>query len=106
MVNISEALTDSTSGTIIAIEVSTGSRSDLFPSGYNPWRKTLGCQISAQPVDGKANIAIISLIATVLNLSRNDVSIVSGAISSQKKVLVRGLSAEIVKSRIESIVPG
>lgn len=106
MVNISEALTDSTSGTIIAIEVSTGSRSDLFPSGYNPWRKTLGCQISAQPVDGKANIAIISLIATVLNLSRNDVSIVSGAISSQKKVLVRGLSAEIVKSKIEAIVPG
>jgi uncharacterized protein (TIGR00251 family) len=106
MVNISEALKDSTSGTIIAIEVSTGSRTDLFPSGYNPWRKTLGCQISAQPVDGKANIAIISLIATVLNLSRNDVSIVSGAISSQKKVLVRGLSAEIVKSRIETIVPG
>lgn len=106
MVNISEALTDSTSGTIIAIEVSTGSRSDLFPSGYNPWRKTLGCQISAQPVDGKANIAIISLIATVLNLSRNDVSIVSGAISSQKKVLVWGLSAEIVKSKIEAIVPG
>jgi uncharacterized protein (TIGR00251 family) len=106
MVNISEALTGTTNGTIIAIEVSTGSKSDLFPTGYNPWRKTLGCQVSAQPVEGKANIAIIDLIATVLDLSRSDVSIVSGATSSQKKVLVRGLSAEIVKSRIETKVPG
>jgi uncharacterized protein len=106
MVNISEALTATTSGTIIAIEVSTGSKSDLFPSGYNPWRKTIGCQISAQPVAGKANIAIICLIATVLDLSRNDISIVSGVTSSQKKVLVRGISAAIVKSRIETKVPG
>jgi uncharacterized protein (TIGR00251 family) len=106
MVNISEALTPTTNGTIIAIEVSTGSKSDLFPSGYNPWRKALGCHISAQPVEGKANIAIIGLIATVLDISRNDVSIVSGVTSSQKKVLVRGLSAEIVKSIIETKVSG
>jgi uncharacterized protein (TIGR00251 family) len=106
MVNISEALTISTNGTIIAIEVSTGSNSDLFPSGYNPWRKAVGCQISAQPVDGKANIAIIGLIAEVLDVSRSDVGIVSGATSTRKKVLIRGLSREMIKSRIETKVPG
>ncbi|MEI7433016.1 MAG: DUF167 domain-containing protein [Methanomicrobiales archaeon] len=106
MVNISEALTTSTNGTIITIEVSTGSKSGTFPSGYNPWRKALGCQVSAQPVDGKANIAIIGLIAGVLDVSQSDVSIVSGLTSTRKKVLVRGLSAEMITSRIETKVPG
>ena len=88
MADISEALATSSHGTIISIEVSAGSKSDSFPTSYNPWRKTLGCQVSAQPVDGKANIAIIGLIASVLDISRNDVDIVAGASSSQKKVLV------------------
>ncbi len=106
MADISEALTNSTNGTIIAIEVSTGCKSDSFPSGYNPWRKTLGCQVSAQPVDGKANIAIIGLIARVFNVSRSDVSIVSGAISSHKKVLVRGIFPDEIQLQLEKILSG
>ena len=105
MADISEALTTSTNGTIITIEVSTGCKSDSFPSGYNPWRKSLGCQVSAQPVEGKANIAIIGLIARVLHVSRNDVSIVSGTTSSQKKVLVRGRFEDEILLQFEKIVP-
>ena len=104
MADISEALTNSTNGTIIAIEVSTGCKSDSFPSGYNPWRKALGCQVSAQPVDGKANFAIIALIALVFNVSRSDVSIVSGVTSSHKKVLVRGLFVDEIRLQLEKIV--
>jgi len=105
MADIADALSATPQGTIIAIEVSTGSKSDSFPSGYNPWRKALGCQVSAQPVGGKANIAIIGLVASVLDVSRNDISIVTGATSSQKKVLVRGLFVDEVKTRLEKIVP-
>jgi len=106
MADIAEALTASSLGTIIAIEVTTGSKTDMFPSGYNPWRKAVSCHISAQPVDGKANIAIIGLVASVLNVSRNDVSIVTGATSSQKKILVRGVSVDEITSRLGTIVPG
>jgi hypothetical protein len=105
MADITGALTASSNGTIIAIEVSTGSKSDSFPSGYNPWRKAVGCQVSAQPVGGKANIAIIGLIATVLDVSRSEVSIATGATSSQKKILVRGLFMDEVKTRLEKMVP-
>jgi hypothetical protein len=105
MADIADALSATPQGTIIAIEVSTGSKSDSFPSGYNPWRKAFGCQVSAQPVGGKANIAIIGLIASVLDVSRNDISIVTGAASSQKKVMVRGLFVDEVKTRLEKIVP-
>jgi uncharacterized protein len=101
MEDISEALSASSHGTIVSIEVSTGSKSDSFPSGYNPWRKTLGCQISALPVSGKANMAIIGLIASVLNVPRGDVSIVAGTTSSQKKILIRGISLYELKLRLE-----
>ncbi|MEI6292514.1 MAG: DUF167 domain-containing protein [Methanomicrobiales archaeon] len=106
MADIAEALTSSSHGTIIAIEVTTGSKTDIFPSGYNPWRKAVSCHISAQPVDGKANIAIIGLVASVLNVSRNDVSIVTGATSSQKKILVRGVSVDEITLKLGTIVPG
>lgn len=100
MEDISGALTETPDGTIIAIEVSAGSKTELFPSGYNPWRKTAGCMVSAQPVGGKANMAVIGLIASMLGISRNEVRILAGASSSQKKVMVQGLSAEEVKRRL------
>ncbi len=101
MADISEALVATSHGTIISIEVSTGSKSDSFPTSYNPWRKTVGCQVSARPIDGKANIAVTGLLASVLGISRNDVDIVAGATSSQKKVLLCGLSVDEVKTRLE-----
>jgi uncharacterized protein len=106
MSDIAEALTATSQGTIIAIEVTTGSKSNIFPSGYNPWRKAVSCHITAQPVDGKANIAIIGLVASVLNVSKNDVSIVTGATSSQKKILVRGVSVDEIASKLGTIAPG
>jgi hypothetical protein len=103
MADISEALVASSHGTIISIEVSAGSKSDAFPTSYNPWRRALGCQVSTRPIGGKANIAIIGLIATVLDISRTDVDIVAGASSSQKKIQVKGLTVNEVKSRLEKI---
>jgi uncharacterized protein (TIGR00251 family) len=106
MADISDALAASSHGTIVTIEVTTGSKSDSFPAGYNPWRRAVSCQISAQPISGKANIAIIGLVASVLNVSKRDISIVTGTTSSQKKILVRGISIDEVKSRLETLVPG
>jgi uncharacterized protein len=106
MVDISEALSASSDGTIITLEVTTGSKTDSFPSGYNPWRKALGCHISAQPVDGKANIAIIGLVASVMGVSKNDINIISGITSSQKKILVTGIFIEEMKSRIAVLFQG
>jgi uncharacterized protein len=106
MVDISEALAISSHGTIITLEVTTGCKTDSFPSGYNPWRKALGCHISAQPVDGKANIAIIGLVASVLGVSKNDVTIISGVTSSQKKILVTAIFMEEIKSRLAVFFQG
>ncbi|MCU0631227.1 MAG: DUF167 domain-containing protein [Methanoregulaceae archaeon] len=106
MADISDALAASSHGTIVTIEVTTGCKSDSFPAGYNPWRKAVGCQISAQPISGKANIAIIGLVASVLNISKSDISIVTGTTSSHKKILVRGISTYEVKLKLETLIPG
>jgi uncharacterized protein len=103
--DISEALTRTSGGTIITIEVTPGSKSDVFPSGYNPWRKALGCQISALPVEGKANLAIIRLIADSLSVPKTAVSIRSGGTASQKKVLISGRAFDEILSRLKDLVP-
>ncbi len=106
MVDITDALVAISSGTIMSIEVSAGSKAAVFPSGYNPWRKAIGCQVSAQPIGGKANIAIIRLIASVLNIPDRDVSIVAGMTSSQKKVHISGLSIDEISTKIGTLLPG
>ncbi len=84
MSTMADALFDDRDGTVIAIEVSPGAKSALFPAGYNEWRKAIGCRVTAPAVDGKANKAVIGLISTTIGVPASAVSIVSGLTSSQK----------------------
>lgn len=85
------ALKGTSEGTVITLEVSAGSGRDRFPSGYNPWRKSIGCQVTAPPVGGKANQAVISLLSSIFSLPRSRFTIISGATAPLKKVLVRAV---------------
>jgi len=91
-----DALTESREGTILSIEVSAGAKKSRFPSGYNPWRKTIGCQVREPPVEGTANHAIVRLLASFFSLPQENVEILSGPGSSQKKILLRGMDADTV----------
>jgi len=97
-----DALFPDKNGTLIAIEVSAGAKSDFFPSGYNPWRKAIGCRVAAPATEGKANRAIIALVSAVLGVPRSSVSIVAGQTSSVKKILVIGLTPDQVAGRLIS----
>lgn len=81
-------------GIIITIEVSAGSKKALFPDGYNPWRKAFGIAVKAPPVEGKANKAIMELIAEHFHLPVHAVTIISGQTSSVKKVRINGISRQ------------
>ncbi len=91
MPTISDALSEDRRGTIIAIEVTTGAKTDIFPYGYNEWRKTIGCRVSSPPVEGRANNAVISCISSALKVPASRVCILSGSASSQKKVHIENL---------------
>ena len=79
-------------GTIVSIDVTAGARAELFPAGYNEWRKAIICRVTAHAIEGKANKAIIALIAETLGMPASSISIQSGATSSQKRVLIAGIA--------------
>ena len=61
----------------------------------------LKVRLLAPPVAGKANAALIALLAAVLAISKQQVEIISGETSRHKWVRVHGLSADQIKMRLE-----
>jgi uncharacterized protein (TIGR00251 family) len=103
MPDISDALLEDRYGTIIALEVSAHAKTSVFPAGYNKWRKTISCRVTAPAFEGKANQAVISLVSDSLGVPASRVSIQTGATSSQKRVLVEGMNKKDLLARILEI---
>jgi uncharacterized protein (TIGR00251 family) len=103
MPDFSDALHEDRHGTVISVEVSAGAKVPLFPAGYNAWRKTLGCRVAAPALEGRANKAVSALISETLGIPGSSVSIQSGATSSQKKVLVQGMSMQEIIDRLQPV---
>jgi uncharacterized protein (TIGR00251 family) len=103
MPEISEALIEDRHGVLITIEVTAGARTEAFPAGYNEWRKAIGCRVSAPALDGKANKAVLHLIAGALHIPLSSLSIRSGATSTQKRVLAAGSNKKEILARLMAI---
>lgn len=58
-------------------------------------------KVTAPPVDGKANEALVEFLAKRLGVAKGGVQIVSGLSSRLKRVRVTGLSSEEVFARLE-----
>jgi uncharacterized protein (TIGR00251 family) len=56
----------------------------------------LKIQLSAPPVDGEANAALVELLASVLDVRKSDVTIVRGDTGRRKTVRVAGVSSQRV----------
>lgn len=61
-------------------------------------------QISAPPVDGAANEAVIKLLAKWLDVPRRSVEIVRGTAGRQKEIVVASAVPELLLAKIESIL--
>jgi uncharacterized protein len=58
-------------------------------------------RLNAAPVDGAANSELIEVLSDALGVPRRAVSITVGERSRRKTLLIRGLSADEVASRIK-----
>ena len=58
--------------------------------------------VTAPPVDGEANAAVIELVARALGVERGAVAVIAGAASRRKTVAVRGVDAARVTAAIEA----
>jgi uncharacterized protein (TIGR00251 family) len=60
----------------------------------------LKVRLTAPPVEGKANAALVKFLAEALGVSRAQIEIVSGEKSKQKIVRVSGVSAAQIQNKI------
>jgi len=63
-------------------------------------QETLKVRLTAPPVDGAANEALIALLAERLGLPKRSISIVSGVTGRQKIVEIVGMAEEEVEKRL------
>jgi len=103
MVSIDDAVLATAGGVILSIEVSAGSRQNRFPAGYNPWRRTILCRVSDPATKGKANAAVLAMIAEVLGVPASSLQIQSGATSSMKKILITGKTRSDIIQRFSDL---
>jgi uncharacterized protein (TIGR00251 family) len=61
-------------------------------------------RLAAPPVDGAANLALITFIADLFDCPKRDVSITSGEASRDKRVLIAGLTTQSAAARLTAIL--
>ena len=65
------------------------------------WQEgVLRVRLAAPPVEGKANEALVRLLASALGVARRDVELVAGETAREKRLRIAGLSAEEVQRRL------
>ena len=91
-------LTPTNEGVLIAVRVvPRAARAGLAGIREN----ALLVRLNAAPVDGAANAELIEVLADALGVPKRAISISVGERSRRKTVLIRGLSADEVASRIK-----
>ncbi len=60
--------------------------------------------ITAPPVDGKANKAVVGFLASFFKIKKKDISIKHGLQSRTKSVLLAGLASDEIQTRIETVL--
>lgn len=99
---VAAAVTETSDGTRLALEVRPGAREAAFPAGFDPWRGRIGIRVAAPAQDGRANADVIATVARFFDRPERDVAVVAGPKSTQKTVAVRGVDAASAVQRLEA----
>jgi hypothetical protein len=90
--------------TRLQVRVRPGARRDEVTSFMADG--TLKVSVSAPPEEGRANRALIALLAETLGVSERQVRLTKGAGSRSKTVEVEGIEAAVVRHRLEAAMKG
>jgi hypothetical protein len=97
MISVSE----SARGVSFAIKVHPCARKNAITGTVGD---TLKLALTAPPVEGKANQAVIEFFADLFAIPRSSVTIASGEISRNKVVRISGLSRQMVEERLAGML--
>jgi len=65
----------------------------------------LWVKVAAPPDKGRANAALIELLAKTLSVPKSDLTLVRGITSRQKVIAINGLTTEALKKKLTRNVP-
>jgi len=88
-------LTSGTGGTIFRVRVSAGASRDAVRGRHGG---ALKVSVAAAPEKGRANAAVLKLLAKTMRIPRGDLSIVSGETDRDKRLLLEGRGLEETES--------
>ena len=95
------AITSHPLGALISVRAQPGARKDAI-LGERDGR--LRVAVTAAPDKGKANAAIVAVLAEILSCRRSEISLLMGETSRDKAFLVAGQSPESLKVRLVKLV--
>ena len=92
-------IAETADGAAFGVRVAPGARKNSVEGVHGGMLKV---KLTAPPVDGKANEALVVLLAESLGVARATVEITSGASGRSKRVRIRGLKAAEAARRLNT----
>jgi uncharacterized protein (TIGR00251 family) len=88
-------------GIVLSIRVQPGARKNSINGVHDG---ALKVSVQAAPEDGKANDAIMELLKKSLGIKKNQIQMLSGQTSRNKKILIRELKLEELEQKIRTLI--
>ena len=88
-------------GTILPVRARPGARRNEIRGEQDGMLKVC---VTQAPEKGKANKALIAVLAKELSLRKSQIELIAGGTSSQKRFLVRDIVPEELTERIERVL--
>jgi uncharacterized protein YggU (UPF0235/DUF167 family) len=95
------AVTENPRGTVLPVRARPGARRNRLVDVHDG---SLRIDVVTAPEQGKANDAIVALLASELNLRRGQIELIAGATHRDKKFLVVGITPRDLNYRVESVL--
>jgi hypothetical protein len=89
-----------TEGAILPVRAQAGARRNGLSGGQDGQLKVAVTQVAEK---GKANRAIINVLARELDFRKSQIELLSGETSSRKRFLIRGITSAELLARIEAV---
>lgn len=90
-------LVETTEGVILSVWAQPRAKKDRIVGVYNDCLKVA---VTAPPEAGRANEALVEVLAEALGLPRSAVRVMGGQFSRQKQIFIRGLSRDKVEQML------
>ncbi|HZZ78153.1 MAG TPA: DUF167 domain-containing protein [Gemmataceae bacterium] len=94
-------ITEHAQGCVVSVRAQPGARRNAI---VGEQAGALKVAVTAPPDKGRANDAIIEVLAEALGLKRSQVELVAGPTSRAKKVLLHGMSVERARELINQSI--